>query len=82
MATARTQATGIYGLLAEFDEPRQLVEAAKRTYAAGYRKIDTFSPYPIEEAWEAIGHHDRRLSFIVLAGGLAGLLTASVSRSG
>jgi hypothetical protein len=75
MATAPTQAPGIYGLLAEFDEPRQLVEAAKRTYAAGYRKIDTFSPYPIEEAWEAIGHHDRRLSFIVLAGGLTGLLT-------
>jgi hypothetical protein len=74
MATTQT-APALYGLLAEFDDPKGLVEAAKRTYAAGYRKIDTFSPYPIEEAWEAIGHHDRRLSFIVLAGGLMGLLT-------
>jgi len=64
-----------YGLMAEFDDPNALVHAAKRTYEAGYRRIDAFSPYPIEEAWEAIGQHDRRLSFIVLAGGLTGLLT-------
>jgi ActD protein len=65
----------LYGLMAEFDDPGLLVHAAKRTYAEGYRNIDTFSPYPIEEAWEAIGHHDRRLSTIVLLGGLTGLLT-------
>ena len=75
MATATMQPSAIYGLMAEFDDPTALVAAAKRTYAAGYRKIDTFSPYPIEEAWEAIGQHDRRLSLIVLGGGLAGLLT-------
>jgi hypothetical protein len=65
----------LYGLMAEFNDPGRLVSAAKRTYAEGYRKIDAFSPYPIEEAWEAIGQHDRRLSLIVLGGGLAGLLT-------
>jgi len=75
MTTATVQRPGIYGLMAEFDDPTSLVHAAKRTYAAGYRAIDTFSPYPIEEAWEAIGQHDRRLSFIVLAGGLVGLLS-------
>lgn len=64
-----------YGLLAEFDTPAALVSAAKRAYEAGYRRMDTFSPFPVEEAWEAIGHHDRRLSLIVLAGGIAGLLT-------
>jgi len=75
MDSAHTLPPAVYGLLAEFDDPRSLVAAAKRTYAAGYRKIDTFSPYPIEEAWEAIGHHDGRLSFIVLAGGITGLLS-------
>ena len=75
MATATMRPPAIYGLMAEFDDPTSLVAAAKRTYAAGYRKIDTFSPYPIEEAWEAIGQHDRRLSLIVLAGGLTGLLS-------
>jgi hypothetical protein len=75
MATVTMMPPAIYGLMAEFDDPTALVAAAKRTYAAGYRRIDAFSPYPIEEVWEAIGHHDRRLSLIVLAGGLAGLLT-------
>ena len=65
----------IFGVMAEFDDPKAMVAAAKRTYAAGYRRMDTFSPYPIEEAWEAIGHHDRRLSRIVFGGGLMGLLT-------
>ncbi len=74
MDTAHALPPAIYGLLAEFDDPKSLVQAAKRVYAAGYRRIDAFSPYPIEEAWEAIGHHDRRLSAIVLGGGLTGLL--------
>jgi len=65
----------LYGVMAEFPDPQALVAAAKRAYATGYRKMDTFSPYPIEEAWEAIGHHDKRLSKIVLAGGITGLLT-------
>jgi hypothetical protein len=65
----------VYGLLAEFDTPAQLVAAATRAHAEGYRRMDTFSPFPIEEAWEAIGHHDRRLSSIVLIGGLIGGLS-------
>jgi hypothetical protein len=72
MDAAHTLPPGIYGLMAEFDDPTSLVAAAKRTYAAGYRKIDTFSPYPIEEAWEAIGHHDRRLSRSCSAAGSPG----------
>jgi Protein of unknown function (DUF3341) len=75
MSAVQSLAAAPYGLMAEFEDPNALIAAAKRTYEAGYRNIDTFSPYPIEEAWEAIGHHDRRLSKIVLAGGLAGLLT-------
>src|SRR6187401_999199 len=75
MDAAHSLPPATYGLLAEFDSPAQLVAAAKRTHEAGYRQIDTFSPYPIEEAWEAIGQHDRRLSAIVLGGGLMGLLT-------
>jgi hypothetical protein len=75
MDAAHTLPPAKYGLLAEFDTPAALVSAAKRAYEAGYRRMDTFSPFPVEEAWEAIGHHDRRLSLIVLAGGIAGLLT-------
>jgi hypothetical protein len=75
MDTAHALPPAIYGLMAEFNDPTALVDAARRTYAAGYRQIDAFSPYPIEEAWEAIGQHDRRLSLVVLVGGVVGLLS-------
>ncbi len=68
MDTAKTLPPAIYGMMAEFETPAALVTAAEQTYAAGYRKIDTFSPFPIEGAWEAIGHHDKRLSMIALNG--------------
>ena len=75
MATKNARPSAIYGVMAEFETPAALVAAAKQSYAAGYRKMDTFSPFPVEEAWEAIGHHDRRLSLIVLVGGLIGMAT-------
>ncbi len=56
----------IYGLLAEFDTPTELVHAAEATYRAGYRKFDAYSPFPIEEASEAVGFHKSRVPLIVL----------------
>ena len=46
--------TPIYGLLAEFRSPHEVVEAARRVQAAGYRHVDGYSPYPIEELCEAL----------------------------
>ncbi|MDO8795239.1 MAG: DUF3341 domain-containing protein [Vicinamibacterales bacterium] len=63
----------IYGLVAEFDEPTTLVAAARRAYAAGYRKMDAYSPIPIEGLHEELGFHSTRLPLIVLIGGLVGL---------
>jgi hypothetical protein len=68
-------AAPMYGLMAEFDDPNALLHATKRVYAEGYRQIDAFSPYPIEEVWEAMGVHDKRMSKIVLAGGITGMLS-------
>ncbi len=65
----------LYGLMAEFDTPDELVLAAKRSYAEGYRKMDAYSPFPIEEASEAIGFHKDRVATIVLIGGILGGLS-------
>ena len=62
-------------MLAEFDTPTDLVYATKAAYAAGYRKMDAYSPFPIEEASEAIGFHKSRVPLIVLLGGLLGGLS-------
>ncbi|MDR3746962.1 MAG: DUF3341 domain-containing protein [Acidobacteriota bacterium] len=68
-------APAIYGLLAEFETPTELVEASKAAHAAGYRKIDAYSPFPIEEASEAIGYHKTTVPLIVLVGGILGGLS-------
>jgi hypothetical protein len=65
----------VYGMMAEFDTPVALVEAAKRTYQAGYRKIDTYTPFPIEGLAEEIGFHRDEVPLVVLIGGIVGGLT-------
>lgn len=62
----------LYGVMAEFDNPSDLVAAARRTYEAGYRRINGYSPYPIEELSEAIGFTRTSLPLIVLIGGILG----------
>jgi Alternative complex III, ActD subunit len=65
---------GLYGLMAEFSAPADVVAAARRIHEAGYRRVDAFSPYPMEALSEALGLHHSRLPLLVLLGGLAGLL--------
>ncbi len=65
---------GVHGMLAEFKTPDEVVEAAKRVHAAGYTKVDAYSPYPIEELGEALDLHKSHLPKIVLLGGIFGFL--------
>jgi hypothetical protein len=64
---------GTYGLLAEFDTPTELVRAAEAAHHHGYRRMDCYTPYPVEEAAEAIGFHHDNVSLVCLIGGLLGL---------
>ena len=68
----RHTAPALYGIMAEFDNPSDLVAAARRTHEAGYRRINGYSPYPIEELSEAIGFTRTSLPLIVLIGGILG----------
>jgi hypothetical protein len=73
MAHAEATPT-MYGLMAEFDNPSALVAAAERARLAGYRRMDAYSPIPIEELSEALGLRRTRLPLLVLLGGIAGCL--------
>lgn len=64
----------LYGLMAEFSSAEALLEAARRAYADGYRRMDAYSPFPVDGLSEAIGFHKTRLPLIVLIGGIAGCL--------
>jgi hypothetical protein len=67
--------TPIYGLMAEFESPTDLVAACRRAYQEGYRKMDAYTPFPVEELNEALGHRHTRLPLVVLVGGILGGLT-------
>jgi hypothetical protein len=62
----------LYGLMAEFDTPEALLEAAQRAYDAGYRRMDAYSPFPVDGLAEAVGFRHTRLPLIVLIGGILG----------
>ena len=64
----------VYGLMAEFDDPSSLVAATERARQQGYRCMDAYSPYPIEELHHALGAHTTQLPLIVLIGGICGCL--------
>ena len=64
----------VYGLMAEFDDPNALVAATTRAYREGYRRMDAYSPFPIEELHEALGGGHTRLPLIVLIGGILGCI--------
>src|SRR5947209_6721057 len=68
----------IYGLLAEFDSVDTVIAAAHRVHDAGYRKLDAYSPFPVEELSEAIGFHGNGVALICLIGGLLGCTAAYV----
>ncbi|MDM7916265.1 MAG: DUF3341 domain-containing protein [Candidatus Eisenbacteria bacterium] len=62
----------LWGLLAQFPDPQSLARAVEEAREAGYRRIEAYTPWPIEEVKEALGAHDRRVPLFVLLGGLAG----------
>jgi ActD protein len=64
----------IYGLMAEFDSPEALLEAGRRAFAEGFRRMDAYSPFPVDGLAEAIGFHRTRVPLIVLIGGIIGCL--------
>jgi hypothetical protein len=67
--------TPLYGLMAEFDNPTELMKAARATYAAGYRNMDAYTPYPIEELAEVIGFRKTGVPLVCLLGGILGGLS-------
>lgn len=65
----------IYGVMAEFDDPQSLVDAANRARQEGYVHFDAYTPFPVEGLAEAIGFHKNRLPMIVLVAGIIGAIS-------
>jgi hypothetical protein len=66
----------VYGLMAEFERPSELVAAARRAFDEGYRRMDAYSPFPVPDLPESLGVHHDHVALITLAGGVMGGLGA------
>ena len=63
----------VYGVLAEYANPGELLHAAEGVHKAGYRKFDTHSPFPIHGMDKAMGLGNSKVGYICLLGGITGL---------
>src|SRR3954468_2787452 len=62
----------LYGVLAEYDTPGELIEAAKRVRDAGYTEFDCFTPFPVHGIDEAMGIKRTILPVLIFGGGFFG----------
>jgi len=62
----------VVGMLAEFDTPEQLLDAAKKCAEKGLTKWDTHTPFPLHGLSEAMGLKRSKLPYAVLMGAFAG----------
>jgi hypothetical protein len=66
------QTSAVHGVMAEYSSPEDLVAAATQAKAAGYRVMDAYTPYPLEELEEPLDIRDNRISLFVLLAGICG----------
>lgn len=72
----QAQATHIFGIAASFDSAEALLAACRAVRGEGLRKIEAYTPYPVEELVEVLGHKPSRVPLISLLGAIAGGVSA------
>lgn len=65
----------LYGVVAEFDDPDAILEAAKRTREAGYQRFEAYTPFPVHGLADAVDEEDHRIKWLIFMGGVAGAFT-------
>ena len=71
-ATGHYSRSPVYGLMAEFVAPDEVLEATRRAHERGYRRMDAYSPIPVEGLDEALGFRRSRMATVVLIGAVVG----------
>jgi len=76
--SAKTEPGALYGLLTEFESPSLLMQAVEKVRDAGFKKWDVHTPFPVHGMDDAMGIRGTQLPFLVLGGGLTGLVLATL----
>lgn len=64
--------SSLYGLISEYETPEELIAACEAARDAGYKKMDSFTPFPVEALSEAMGFSDHRVPWITFGAGVFG----------
>ena len=59
--STKVEPAAVYGLMAEFDDPEDLIEATQHAYDQGYRMMEAYTPFPVDGVAEALGFHRNRI---------------------
>src|SRR4051794_6644808 len=73
-ADYESEAAVLAGFLAEFDDVDAIIDAAEKVRDAGFRRWDVHSPFPIHGIDEAMNIRPSILPWLVLGGGLFGMV--------
>ena len=66
----------VYGVMGEFSEPADLVDAGRKIREMGYTKLDAMTPFPVHGIDDAIGIPESKLGWMVIWCSAAGAATA------
>lgn len=72
MSDHENNGPGVYGLVAEFETPDQLVQAARKANEAGFTRMDAYSPYPVGDVADAMGYRKSEMGPVMFIGGMLG----------
>lgn len=64
----------LYGLIAEYTEATEVLAASRQAYRAGYRRMDAYTPFPVEGLSDALGYRDHLIPWIMFWAGLIGCI--------
>jgi hypothetical protein len=64
--STQTENNDMHGIIAEFKNPKELIDVAKTISKSGFSKFDTFSPFPIHGMDKAMNLKKSKLGWIVL----------------
>lgn len=59
----------IYGLMAEFNTPGDLLRAGEKLRADGYNRWEAFTPFPVHGLDKVMGYRNSLVGWVALAGG-------------
>lgn len=74
--STQTEQNDLYGIVAEFKNPKELIDIAKTMSKSGFSKFDTFSPFPIHGMDKAMKLKKSKLGWIVMGHALLGFAGA------